>query len=32
VLTAVADARARAYTGRSAFAEFRDPFLDKKVR
>jgi hypothetical protein len=27
VLTAVADARARAYTGRAAFPEFRDPFL-----
>ena len=30
VLTAVADARARALTGRQAFPEFRDPFLDRK--
>ena len=29
-LTAVGDARARTYTGREAFPEFRDPFLDKK--
>jgi len=30
VLTAVADARARAFTGRPVFPEFRDPFLDRK--
>jgi len=32
VLTAVGDARARAYTGRAAFPEFQDPFLGKKAR
>ena len=30
VLTAVADARARAYTGRRAFPEFHDPFRNQK--
>jgi len=29
-LTAVADARTRAYTGHAAFPEFRDPFRNHK--
>jgi hypothetical protein len=32
VLTAVADARVRAYTGHAAFTDFQDPFLGKKAR
>jgi hypothetical protein len=31
LLTAVADARARAYTGHAAFPEFRDPFRKPKT-